>query len=179
VQPESRAKEGVAPGEARGPAQTHFADRVLMEPVTSMSPARNSWYFVQAIAVHRRAANVSKQLAPGSPGAGMRSPALALPGRVSRARPGPAPRRSPRPRECAGAAQTFTPLGRSVRGSSDSLLFFFEVLGMISKSFTAKPRSPLSAPASPFVKEADGKMQELKMHSELLERFVNHFERLS
>lgn len=29
--------------------RTHFADNVLMEPVVSMSPARNSWYFVQAM----------------------------------------------------------------------------------------------------------------------------------
>lgn len=28
---------------------THFADNVLMEPVVSISPARNSWYFVQAM----------------------------------------------------------------------------------------------------------------------------------
>ena len=28
---------------------THFADRVLREPVVSMSPARNSWYLVQAM----------------------------------------------------------------------------------------------------------------------------------
>lgn len=32
------------------PARTHFAESVLMEPVTSMSPARNSWYLVQAMA---------------------------------------------------------------------------------------------------------------------------------
>lgn len=33
-----------------GRARTHFAESVLMEPVTSMSPARNSWYLVQAMA---------------------------------------------------------------------------------------------------------------------------------
>ena len=33
-----------------GQARTHFAESVLMEPVTSMSPARNSWYLVQAMA---------------------------------------------------------------------------------------------------------------------------------
>lgn len=32
------------------PAPTHLAESVLMEPVTSMSPARNSWYLVQAMA---------------------------------------------------------------------------------------------------------------------------------
>lgn len=28
---------------------THLADSVLIEPVTSISPARNNWYLVQAM----------------------------------------------------------------------------------------------------------------------------------
>lgn len=69
------ATTGKAGGEARagpagpppGRAQTHFADSVLMEPVTSMSPARNSWYLVQAM-VADKATHQSEQLPPGHPG---------------------------------------------------------------------------------------------------------------
>ena len=39
-------------------ARTHFAESVLMEPVTSMSPARNSWYLVQAMAAEEGSATL-------------------------------------------------------------------------------------------------------------------------
>ena len=45
-----------------GQARTHFAESVLMEPVTSMSPARNSWYLVQA-----RAADAGSAILDGPP----------------------------------------------------------------------------------------------------------------
>lgn len=38
-----------------------------MEPVTSISPARNNWYLVQAIVVDTRD-HLNQQLQPGSPG---------------------------------------------------------------------------------------------------------------
>lgn len=41
-----------------GRARTHFADSVLMEPVTSISPARNSWYLIQAMAVEMGSATL-------------------------------------------------------------------------------------------------------------------------
>lgn len=50
-----------------GLTQTHFAESVLMEPVTSMSPARNNWYFVQAIVVDT-GDHLNQQLQHGSPG---------------------------------------------------------------------------------------------------------------
>lgn len=39
----------MTPAEKATVESTHFADNVLMEPVMSMSPARNSWYLVQAM----------------------------------------------------------------------------------------------------------------------------------
>lgn len=39
----------MTPAEKAIVESTHFADNVLMEPVMSMSPARNSWYLVQAM----------------------------------------------------------------------------------------------------------------------------------
>lgn len=50
-----------------GLTQTHFAESVLMEPVTSMSPARNNWYLVQAIVVDT-GDHLNQQIQPGSPG---------------------------------------------------------------------------------------------------------------
>lgn len=87
-----------------GQARTHFAESVLMEPVTSMSPARNSWYLVQAMA-----ADAGSAILEGPPPQSPRSlemvarypvtrgsRARALPGRESRdpKRPRPAPARS-------------------------------------------------------------------------------------
>ena len=45
-----------------GQARTHFAESVLMEPVTSMSPARNSWYLVQAMAADAGSAKQERDL---------------------------------------------------------------------------------------------------------------------
>lgn len=52
---------GGRPSRAHSPpgrARTHFAESVLMEPVTSMSPARNSWYLVQAMAAEEGGATL-------------------------------------------------------------------------------------------------------------------------
>lgn len=54
-------------GPSRPDPDTHFAESVLMEPVTSMSPARNSWYLVQAIVVDR-GDHLNPQLQIGSSG---------------------------------------------------------------------------------------------------------------
>lgn len=80
--------------------RTHLAESVLMEPVTSMSPARNSWYLVQAMAAAEGGATLQgpprpprslETTAPDPVTLGSR--ALALPGRAARdsRRPRPLP----------------------------------------------------------------------------------------
>ena len=138
-----------------GQARTHFAESVLMEPVTSMSPARNSWYLVQAMAAEAGARYYRDP--PQSPRSlemvasypvtrGCR--ARALPGRESRDPKGPAPRRLAPPQ--GGLRARASAPATSVRLLSRA--------GFASSGphrVTGKSRPQVS----PSAKEADGTMQ--------------------
>lgn len=113
-----------------GLTQTHFAESVLMEPVTSMSPARNNWYLVQAIVVDT-GEHLNQQIQPGSPGM-WRLLTQELPGRESHDPTGPRPTpASPAPElppvcgRGAGEAECRVPVGHQIFFSFPLLGFFF------------------------------------------------------
>lgn len=113
-----------------GQARTHFAESVLMEPVTSMSPARNSWYLVQAMAADAGSATLERPPRPPSwlevaapDPVTWGSPVRALPGRESRDSKAPPRAGSLRPqrgrRACSPALVTvLVPVLSSYRTAS-------------------------------------------------------------
>lgn len=91
---------------SRPDPDTHLAESVLMEPVTSMSPARNSWYLVQAIVVDR-GDHLNPQLQIGSSGRWcLRLESFRAERHVTLLAPRPVPPRArqPRPRSCCWSA---------------------------------------------------------------------------